>query len=422
MADVENTDDSGVTETPDEKPAQATSTAGRKRAAKKAEKRKEEEKVESEEESEDEEMLGLFDKPVLVEGKRQRKSTVFLATETPQVQKESKAITSEGNGTPLGQIERVDYELKKSKPTDLKPLHRLLFGRDGRPTEIKKNIRLFNGFVLEKGTKAYESKMASVDRFTIDGLRRLCEILDVEKKGLKRDELMTAVMEFLLNPVSSGKPLPQPKKKKAKSKKRSGAKRKRSEGSKKGKSKSKDSDDDDDSDDEKEEEEDDEKEEEEEKDDEKDEEEDKKDADEDEEEAEPPKKRRKAPAKTEKKEKKAAPKSPKKKTPKKKDVVKIAPFKKKEKESPKKKKKAEKSKKVIVDDDSSDDEPLVKKVKKQPPTDEELEATVKDILDGADLEEVTMKTVCKQVFDKFPDFDLSARKSFVKDTVKKIIS
>ena len=52
---------------------------------------------------------------------------------------------------------------------------------------------------------------------------------------------------------------------------------------------------------------------------------------------------------------------------------------------------------VKQDSDSSDDEPLVKKKKKSPPTDDEIVSLVKELLDGADLEKITMKSVCKQV-------------------------
>ncbi|XP_020630668.1 protein DEK-like [Orbicella faveolata] len=90
------------------------------------------------------------------------------------------------------------------------------------------------------------------------------------------------------------------------------------------------------------------------------------------------------------------------------------------KASPKKTPKKEKPK--PVDDSSSDEEPLAKKSKKQPPTNNELEKIVKDLLDGADLEQVTMKSVCKQVYDMFPEHDLTSRKDFIKDTVRKVIS
>nr|CAD7433383.1 unnamed protein product [Timema monikensis] len=66
---------------------------------------------------------------------------------------------------------------------------------------------------------------------------------------------------------------------------------------------------------------------------------------------------------------------------------------------------------------SSEDEPLSKK-SKMPPTDEEIKSYVKEILEGANLEEITMKTVCKQVYSNYPDFDLAHKKDFIKTTVK----
>ncbi|KAI4468211.1 dek protein [Holotrichia oblita] len=68
---------------------------------------------------------------------------------------------------------------------------------------------------------------------------------------------------------------------------------------------------------------------------------------------------------------------------------------------------------------SSEDEPLVKKPK-NPPTDEEIKSYVKDILEGANLEEITMKTVCKQVYAHYPDFDLTHKKDYIKTTVKSV--
>lgn len=53
--------------------------------------------------------------------------------------------------------------------------------------------------------------------------------------------------------------------------------------------------------------------------------------------------------------------------------------------------------------------------------DEEIKGYVKEILDEANLEEITMKTVCKQVYAKYPDFDLTDKKDFIKATVKSVI-
>lgn len=52
--------------------------------------------------------------------------------------------------------------------------------------------------------------------------------------------------------------------------------------------------------------------------------------------------------------------------------------------------------------------------------DEEIKSYVKEILEGANLEEITMKTVCKKVYAHYPHFDLSHKKDFIKTTVKSV--
>lgn len=66
------------------------------------------------------------------------------------------------------------------------------------------------------------------------------------------------------------------------------------------------------------------------------------------------------------------------------------------------------------------DSPADKKAKR-PPTDDEIKKYVKQILEGANLEQITMKTVCKQVYSHYPDFDLAHKKDFIKATVKSCI-
>ncbi len=56
------------------------------------------------------------------------------------------------------------------------------------------------------------------------------------------------------------------------------------------------------------------------------------------------------------------------------------------------------SRKESESEDSSDNEPLIKKLKK-PPTDEEIKETVKKLLANANLEEVTMKQICKEILN-----------------------
>ncbi|CRL07937.1 CLUMA_CG020917, isoform A [Clunio marinus] len=77
--------------------------------------------------------------------------------------------------------------------------------------------------------------------------------------------------------------------------------------------------------------------------------------------------------------------------------------------------------------ESEDDEPLKKPPKRNTsedgtPTDDEIKKLLKDILAEANLEEITMKTVCKKVYAHYPNHDLSQRKDFIKQTVKSLIA
>ncbi|KAI5635773.1 hypothetical protein NE865_11471 [Phthorimaea operculella] len=55
------------------------------------------------------------------------------------------------------------------------------------------------------------------------------------------------------------------------------------------------------------------------------------------------------------------------------------------------------------------------------PTDEEIKECVRVILDGANLEQITMKTVCQEVFSRYPECDIKHRRDFIKQCVKSLI-
>ncbi|KAI8501482.1 hypothetical protein Bbelb_207530 [Branchiostoma belcheri] len=186
-----------------------------KKETPKKEKPKEEQPNEEDEddESSDEELVGLLEKDPVVEGKRQRKKTERLEVEVITTPKEEFRIP-EGKGTKLGEIERVEWQLQRNKSEDLKPLHRILFNKGGAATVIKRHIRQFSGFDFEKDSKEYEKKKEQILRYTVAALKYFCDTLDIEKKG-NRDELVEKLMEFLMEPVSSGKAIPQPKRKEA---------------------------------------------------------------------------------------------------------------------------------------------------------------------------------------------------------------
>ncbi|XP_030839441.1 protein DEK [Strongylocentrotus purpuratus] len=405
-----------------------------------------EEEEEEEESSSDEELpLGSVEAPVqIMTGKRDRKKVERLVMkETPKTP-EKKFVVPVGKGVQIGDIPIVAHFLEKTKSQDLKPLHKFLFGKMVRdPRENKRNIRQFSGFEFSKEDPDYTKREALLVKFTMEGIKEICTILDVEKKGNK-DVIMERIMEFCLNPQPSGRKLPRKVsslqvyfierrrrnapsrsfytfsiivwilgKKKSKSKgtkkKKTKAKKQKGEGKKGGGDASTETEEDGDTT--------------------------MDDGTEGDAEGEDgdtsmtegeskPKKKKKTPKTTTPKPKKDSAKtktkSPKKiavKTPSK-QTKKSSPVK-----SPKKapQKTPQKRNHDVVDDDSSDEEPLMKKIK-APPSDKQIKETVKEILEGANLEEVTMKMVCRKVYDIYPQHPLQHKKDFIKSTVREIIS
>lgn len=351
------------------------------------------------EENNDEPKLGLLDQPVEITGSRERKKVQRLEYSITTPSKEKHEIP-EGSGEKLGECPRIEFQIQKTKTDELKVLHRILFNRPGSGNEIKKNLRRFCGFTFTRDSPEYEKKKNNLDKITIPVLKHICEILDLERSGTKED-VIVRLLEFLLCPKPSGKKVPTSKKrvsggKTEKHKQKSGKEKKIS------KKKEESSDEGEESEPEDEEEQNDEIDEKEQEDEEEEEEEVEVDnEDEDSEMDEPKRKRPKAKSKDKKKKESKSKKN----------------------EEKKSSKSAKKSKKVteISSEESSDDEPLAKKTK-GPPTDEEIKQLVKKILDGANLEEITMKKVIKQVFDDYPEFDLGDKKDFIKSTVRSLIS
>ncbi|OWK57737.1 Protein DEK [Lonchura striata] len=311
---------------------------------------------ESDEDEEEEEEEEEKEKSLIVEGKREKKKVDRLTMQVSSLQKEPFTITP-GKGQKLCEIERIQFFLSKKKTDELRNLHKLLYNRPGT---VRISILFRNAM-----------------------LKSICEVLDLERSGVN-SELVTRILNFLMHPKSSGKPLPKSKKPQSKG----GKKERTSSGTTRKAKRTKYpeilSDESSSEEDEKKE---------------KDE-----SSEEKESEDEPPRKASKR-------------ERSKKMTSKTKKAVKGANVKKADSSTTKKNQNS--SRKESESEDSSDDEPLIKKLKK-PPTDEEVKETVKNLLANANLEEVTMKQICKEVYEKYPSYDLSDRKDFIKKTVKEV--
>lgn len=325
-------------------------------------------------------------KSLIVEGKREKKKVERLTMQVSSLQREPFTI-AQGKGQKLCEIERIHFFLSKKKTDELRNLHKLLYNRPGTVSSLKKNVGQFSGFPFEKGSTQYKKKEEMLKKFRSAVLKSICEVLDVERSGVN-SELVKRIFNFLMHPKPSGEPLPKAKKTPSK-----GSKKERNSSGTASKAKRTKypeilSDESSSDEDEK-----------------KSKEESSEDEDKESEEA-PPKKT----SKKEKPKQKAAAKS--------KKSVKSANVKKADSSTTKKNQNS--SKKESESEDSSDEEPLIRKLQK--PTDEELKETIKKWLANANLEEVTMKQICKEVCESYPAYDLTERKDFIKTTDKELIS
>lgn len=376
----------------------------------------------SEDSDSDEELpLGTLERPVeILNGKRVRKKLLPFSckdTSSPAKKVEKVEVNTQGKGLVLSEHPMIVYQVNKCLTDDLKIVYRLFYGgRFPSRVVIKKGIRDFSGFLFEKDTKEYTDKKKFLLKFTLANLKWTISVLDCVVVGTKNKEnLVNSILEWCLCPQPSGK---EPKnnkkgatdKKKAKKTSKAPVAAKAQEAGSASLAKT------------------------------------------------PAKK---TPAKKTPAKKTPAKKTPVKKAPLKKDVVSTSTTSSKaienskgsvkaavKKGTPVMKKKAEtdasasspapsasgakaaaaaktavKRKASITGGKSPAQTPKQKKAKTaEPPTDEDLRKCIEDLLDGADLEKTTMKTVCVQVYQQFPDHELSLRKSFIKDIVKEVIA
>jgi len=359
---------------------------------------------------------GLLEQDVEVKGKRERKKVERFVQEPKKEE-----VEVEGTGMALKEIPYIQNMIMKTGPEDLKFLHRLAYGRPGTANEIRKNLYKFKGFAFTKDDKAYERKKTSMEKIVLGELKKILGVLGLEKSGVK-SAIVERLIAFLLEPFDAGKELPSKRRRSSQGKKRGTNKKKKDKSSTK-ESQSAESgseSDEEKSDAEAEDEEEQEQEEEPEK--EKEEEpesaNENESEEEEEEEEEPVKKPKKKATKAAAVKKTPQPK----KTPKPRAKTPKAPKTPKTPKTPKSqpKKRPIESEPEDSDSNDSDNEPIQKKAKKSP-TDQEIETFIKKLLNKADLNEVTMKKLCQQVYDNYPDQDLSHKKDFIKSTVKAIL-
>ncbi|KAM7534172.1 hypothetical protein Aperf_G00000109533 [Anoplocephala perfoliata] len=135
----------------------------------------------------------------------QRWSEVLSKTFTEEQEAKEKALDAQlakGSGTALGEIPLIESSIRKSKPVDLKLLHFACFGRAGAASEVRSNLRKFNGFPFDVKSPEYMKREAGLMKKPVKEIQESLRQLHLEVSGT-RPQTVTRLLEFLLKPDAS---------------------------------------------------------------------------------------------------------------------------------------------------------------------------------------------------------------------------
>ena len=138
--------------------------------------------------------------------KRERKATVEVYSIASPTKKEF--VIPEGAGTKVGDIPNVEFALGKFRSDDefLKTVHRIMFGTPGKATIIKKNIRAFSG--LPEGDEKAKSRAEDIlKRAFATTLNALLDLFDLPRgsgEDGKKEAKEKRIFDWLIKPAPSG--------------------------------------------------------------------------------------------------------------------------------------------------------------------------------------------------------------------------
>ncbi|MQM13790.1 hypothetical protein Taro_046713 [Colocasia esculenta] len=118
---------------------------------------------------------------------------------------------------------RVAYKLSKKRPTDIKSLHQLLFGRKGKAINFKSHIFQFSGFVWHENEDKQRAKVKEkLDKCVKDKLLDLCDVFDipVSRATSRKEDLVGKLLDFMVAPHATTDVILAEKEQSAKSRKR----------------------------------------------------------------------------------------------------------------------------------------------------------------------------------------------------------
>eukprot|EP01134_Creolimax_fragrantissima_P004566 CFRG4566T1 len=142
----------------------------------------------------------LFNADPIIHGKRQRKSVERMTSDTVKPKTQLKIL--QGKGTKLGDMEAIEAQLKKREVSELKELHRMMFGTAGAHLEVRKHIRQFNGFDYESNTALREKHTEWLEKKFKSAIKNMCDVLCLRVSGDK-EAMIESLLTFLDKPNAS---------------------------------------------------------------------------------------------------------------------------------------------------------------------------------------------------------------------------
>ncbi|CAJ0577579.1 unnamed protein product, partial [Mesorhabditis spiculigera] len=155
----------------------------------------------------EEKKLGVLDKPLIIEGRRSRVKVDHFVIATPKAEKQNvEDVAGKGAGMALGDISSANEYITKSRPADLKLLHKLLYRREGQAahaTIFKRALRQFNGWWFDEKSDEWQKRVDILNKMKLADVKKLRSGVGLHHAAPTREKEAENLMNYLLNP--SGK-------------------------------------------------------------------------------------------------------------------------------------------------------------------------------------------------------------------------
>lgn len=113
--------------------------------------------------------------------------------------KEEEEEEEDDGAISLGEIDKININLNKTRVEQLQTLYIICFDTPGKTNVVKKNLRNFNGFGFDLDSDAFKKRVEATQKNDLKSLKAICDTLVLDKKGSKED-ISGRICKFLVAP------------------------------------------------------------------------------------------------------------------------------------------------------------------------------------------------------------------------------